>query len=189
MCGIVAVLNSTEEPGSLRPRLISHAKLLRHRGPDWSGLHVQQINNNGGITKTNILAHERLAIVDPEGGAQPLFNEKRNLALAVNGEIYNHEDLQATLQKQHTFATRSDCEIIIHLYEERGADLVAELDGVFAFVLSDEKTGDFIAARDPIGVVPLFWGWGPDGSTWFASEMKALKEAGDRTAVPGSLQK
>lgn len=176
MCGIVAVLNSTEEPGSLRPRLISHAKLLRHRGPDWSGLHVQQINNNGGITKTNILAHERLAIVDPEGGAQPLFNEKRNLALAVNGEIYNHEELQATLQKQHTFATRSDCEIIIHLYEERGADLVAELDGVFAFVLSDEKNGDFIAARDPIGVVPLFWGWGPDGSTWFASEMKALKD-------------
>ena len=176
MCGIVAVLNSTESLDSLRPRLLSHAKLLRHRGPDWSGLHVQQINKNGSTLISNVLAHERLAIVDPEGGSQPLLNEERNLALAVNGEIYNHENLQLTLQNQHHFATRSDCEIIIHMYEEKGVDLVAELDGVFAFVLSDEKTGDFIAARDPIGVVPLFWGWGPDGSTWFASEMKALKD-------------
>jgi asparagine synthase (glutamine-hydrolysing) len=176
MCGIVAVLDSTEDLDSLRPLIISHAKLLRHRGPDWSGIHVQQIRGNDRITKTNILAHERLAIVDPEGGAQPLFNEERNLALAVNGEIYNHEDLQASLKMEHCFATRSDCEIIIHLYEEKGAGLANDLDGVFAFVLSDEKTGNFIAARDPIGVVPLFWGWGEDGSIWFASEMKALKD-------------
>ena len=173
MCGIVAVINSTENLDLLRPRIISHAKLLRHRGPDWSGIHVQHFPGTG---KTNVLAHERLAIVDPEGGAQPLFNEEGNLALAVNGEIYNHEDLQTTMQKKHSFATHSDCEIIIHLYEEKGAELVNDLDGVFAFVLSDEKTGKFIAARDPIGVVPLFWGWGPDGSTWFASEMKALKD-------------
>ncbi|MCD6204604.1 MAG: asparagine synthase B [Candidatus Marinimicrobia bacterium] len=173
MCGIVAVINSTENLDLLRPRIISHAKLLRHRGPDWSGIHVQHFPEEG---KTNVLAHERLAIVDPEGGAQPLSNEEGNLALAVNGEIYNHEILQTELKKPHKFATKSDCEIIVHLYEEKGPDCVPDLDGVFAFVLSDEKTGEFIAARDPIGVVPLFWGWGPDGSTWFASEMKALKD-------------
>ncbi|MBN2601344.1 MAG: asparagine synthase B [Candidatus Marinimicrobia bacterium] len=180
MCGIVAVLNTAESPEFLRPRLISHAKLLRHRGPDWSGLHLQSFLSDGNIQMFNILAHERLAIVDPEGGAQPLFNEEANLALAVNGEIYNHENLQIDLEKPHTFATKSDCEIIIHLYEEKGADCVSDLDGVFAFVLSDEKTGEFIAARDPIGIVPLFWGWGPDGSTWFASEMKALKDVCQR---------
>lgn len=176
MCGIVVVLNSTEKPEALRPRVIAQAKLLRHRGPDWSGVHVQQIQGTDQQFKTNVLAHERLAIVDPEGGAQPLLNENKNLALAVNGEIYNHESLRAGLQKPHHFATRSDCEIIMHLYEEKGADLAADLDGVFAFVLSDENTGDFLAARDPIGVVPLFWGWGNDGSIWFASEMKALKD-------------
>lgn len=176
MCGIVVVLNSTEKPEALRPRVIAQAKLLRHRGPDWSGVHVQQIQGTDQQFKTNVLAHERLAIVDPEGGAQPLLNENKNLALAVNGEIYNHESLRTGLQKPHHFATRSDCEIIMHLYEEKGADLAADLDGVFAFVLSDENTGDFLAARDPIGVVPLFWGWGNDGSIWFASEMKALKD-------------
>ncbi len=180
MCGIVAVLGSSENIGSLRPRLVAQAKCLRHRGPDWSGLHVQQISRDENNPKYHVLAHERLAIVDPEGGAQPLFNEHRNLALAVNGEIYNHEQLQTTLKKSHKFATHSDCEIIIHLYEEKGADLANDLDGVFAFVLSDEKTGNFIAARDPIGVVPLFWGWGADGSTWFASEMKALKDVCQR---------
>lgn len=175
MCGIVVVLNSTEKPEDLRPRVIAQAKLLRHRGPDWSGVHLQQIETKDQQVRINVLAHERLAIVDPEGGAQPLLNENKNLALAVNGEIYNHEQLHNNLKNPHHFATRSDCEIIVHLYEEIGARLVTDLDGVFAFVLADEKSGAFMAARDPIGVVPLYWGWGADGSTWFASEMKALK--------------
>jgi len=121
-----------------------------------------------------MLAHERLAIVDPEGGAQPLINESGSLALAVNGEIYNHLELKKGLCGTHQFKTRSDCEVILHGFEELGADVVAKLDGVFAFVLSDEKSGEVVAARDPIGVVPLYWGRDREGSLWFASEMKAL---------------
>jgi asparagine synthase (glutamine-hydrolysing) len=176
MCGILAVLNSSEDPDEIRSRVVTLAKLVRHRGPDWSGVHVQQGETHDGRRVVNVLAHERLAIVDPEGGAQPLLNEKGNVALSVNGEIYNHEELEKGLTGEHRFATRSDCEVIVHLYEERGADFVDDLDGVFAFVLADEKMGEVVAARDPIGVVPLFWGWGPDGSVWFASEMKALRD-------------
>jgi len=176
MCGILAVLNSPENPEELRARVVNLAKTLRHRGPDWSGIHLQKLSSSNGRSVVNVLAHERLAIVDPEGGAQPLLNEDRVVALSVNGEIYNHEELENGLEQDHEFATRSDCEVIVHLYEERGADFVGGLDGVFAFVLADETTGEFIAARDPIGVVPLYWGWGRDGSIWFASEMKALRD-------------
>jgi asparagine synthase (glutamine-hydrolysing) len=176
MCGILAVLNSSEDPEELRSRVVKLAKTLRHRGPDWSGIHLQKVSSSNGRAVVNVLAHERLAIVDPQGGAQPLLNEERVIALSVNGEIYNHEELENGLERDHDFATRSDCEVIVHLYEERGADFVGDLDGVFAFVLADETTGDFIAARDPIGVVPLYWGWGRDGSVWFASEMKALRD-------------
>lgn len=174
MCGILAVIKSPESPETLRPRVVSLAKILRHRGPDWSGVHLQELEHTNGRTVLNVLAHERLAIVDPEGGAQPLLNEAGNVALSVNGEIYNHKNLRATLTGSHEFATRSDCEVIVHLYEERGAGFVGDLDGVFAFVLANRDTGDVVAARDPIGVVPLYWGHGPDGSLWFASEMKAL---------------
>jgi asparagine synthase (glutamine-hydrolysing) len=174
MCGILAVLKSSEDRDDLRARVVALAKRIRHRGPDWSGIHLQQTTDPGGRSAVNVLAHERLGIVDPEGGAQPLLNEQRNVALSVNGEIYNHESLRGELEREHRFATHSDCEIIVHLYEERGAELVNDLDGVFAFVLADESTGEIVAARDPIGVVPLYWGWGPDGSVWFASEMKAL---------------
>jgi asparagine synthase (glutamine-hydrolysing) len=176
MCGILAVLNSSEDPDELRARVVNLAKLVRHRGPDWSGIHVQEGTTHNGRRVVNVLAHERLAIVDPEGGAQPLLNERGTVALSVNGEIYNHEDLENGLERHHRFATRSDCEVIVHLYEESGADFVGDLDGVFAFVIADGTTGDFVAARDPIGVVPLFWGWGRDGSVWFASEMKALRD-------------
>jgi len=176
MCGILAVLNSSDDPDEIRARVVTLAKLVRHRGPDWSGVHLQRNVKNNGRDVVNVLAHERLAIVDPEGGAQPLLNETGHVALSVNGEIYNHDELEKGLAGDHRFATRSDCEVIVHLYEERGADFVDELDGVFAFVLADEKTGEVVAARDPIGVVPLFWGWGRDGSVWFASEMKALRD-------------
>ncbi len=138
MCGILAVLNSSENEEELRTRVVNLAKTLRHRGPDWSGIHVQQVTSKNGRSVVNVLAHERLAIVDPQGGAQPLLNEKRSVALSVNGEIYNHEELEHRLEGEHDFATRSDCEVIVHLYEEQGADFVSDLDGVFAFVLADE---------------------------------------------------
>lgn len=175
MCGILAVIKSPEAPETLRPRVVSLAKTLRHRGPDWSGVHLQELEGTNGRTVINVLAHERLAIVDPEGGAQPLLNESGNIALSVNGEIYNHKSLRGTLTGHHDFATRSDCEVIVHLHEERGPEFVGDLDGVFAFVLADRESGDVVAARDPIGVVPLYWGHGSDGSLWFASEMKALQ--------------
>ena len=180
MCGILALLEATGEVSELRSQVVALARTLRHRGPDWSGVHVQQVQRPGGRVVHQVLAHERLAIVDPEGGAQPLRNEAGNLALTVNGEIYNHTALAAELDQPHTMSTRSDCEVILHLYEERGAALVDQLDGVFAFVLSDEQTGEVLAARDPVGVVPLYWGWGSDGSVWFASEMKALREVCQR---------
>lgn len=176
MCGILAVLNSPERVETLRPRVVELVKKLRHRGPDWSGIHVQEIEGFSEGQRCNVLAHERLAIVDPEGGEQPLLSEDGRIALAVNGEIYNHRTLAAELRGDHVFATGSDCEVIVHLYEELGPDLVEELDGVFGFVLADRSTGDVVAARDPIGVVPLYWGRGRDGGLWFASEMKAIAE-------------
>lgn len=176
MCGILTVLNSPEEARTLRPRVLALAGRLRHRGPDWSGIHVQEFDDPAGRRRCHILAHERLAIVDPEGGEQPLLNEDGSVALAVNGEIYNHRQLAAGLSDHHEFATGSDCEVIVHLYEEWGADFVDDLDGVFAFVLTNPGSGEVVAARDPIGVVPLYWGHGPDGSLWFASEMKAIIE-------------
>jgi len=176
MCGIVVVAKSPEKADELRPRVVSLARTIRHRGPDWSGVHLQEVAGSNGRPLVNILAHERLAIVDPEGGAQPLLNESGKVALAVNGEIYNHRSLARELTESHSFATGSDCEVIVHLYEERGADFVADLDGVFAFVLADETTGEIVAARDPIGVVPLYWGHGSDGSLWFASELKAIHD-------------
>ncbi len=174
MCGILAVLGSSKEPEDVRGRVVTLARSLRHRGPDWSGIHVQQLSRPDGARRINVLAHERLGIVDPEGGAQPLLSESGALALTVNGEIYNHLELADQLEQQHSFATGSDCEVIVHLFEEQGADMVDRLDGVFAFVLADGETGEFIAARDPIGVVPLYWGHGDDGAVWFSSEMKAL---------------
>jgi asparagine synthase (glutamine-hydrolysing) len=180
MCGIVAVLASPEDFNSLRPKVVAQAKQLRHRGPDWSGVHVQRLARPDGSQRFNILAHERLAIVAPDEGAQPLLDETGQIALSVNGEIYNHATLRRRLEATHTFRSHSDCEVILHLYEDHGADFVAQLDGDFAFVLADERTGSYLVARDPIGVVPLYWGWGADGSLWIASELKALADVCQR---------
>lgn len=130
----------------------------------------------------NILCHERLAIVDPGTGAQPLYNEQGTIALTVNGEIYNHVQLRKELKQPHTYATNSDCEPIVYLYEELGDEFIIKnmLDGDFAFLISDNKNGTYLAARDPIGVCPLYIGWGADGSVWFASEMKCLAKECDR---------
>jgi len=177
MCGILAILGSHEDADRLRKRALLLSSKLRHRGPDWSGICVQQLDSNNGI---NILAHERLAIVDPLTGAQPLYNENGFIALTVNGEIWNHKDLRNRLKNEHQFATGSDCEPIVHLYEEFGDQFVSMLDGFFAFVISDKEKKRILAARDPIGVCPLYIGWGRDGSIWFASEMKALVEDCER---------
>jgi len=177
MCGILAILGvpqrNADTSTELRKKALELSARLRHRGPDWSGVCLQQIQAENGQAIINILAHERLSIVDVNTGAQPLYSEDGNIALAVNGEIYNHMELREEL-KSHTFATASDCEVIVHLYEDIEEQVVHKIDGMFAFVLSDKKTNRFLAARDPIGIIPLYVGWGRDGSLYFASEMKAL---------------
>ncbi|VVB00958.1 unnamed protein product [Arabis nemorensis] len=146
----------------LRPREF----VLRHRGPDWSGIYQHG---------DNYLAHQRLAIIDPASGDQPLFNEDKTIVVTVNGEIYNHEELRKRL-KNHKFRTRSDCDVIAHLYEEYGEGFVDMLDGIFSFVLLDTRDNSFMVARDAIGVTSLYIGWGLDGSVWVSSEMKGLHE-------------
>jgi len=165
MCGILAILGLREGSQSFRSTALELSKLLRHRGPDWSGVYAG---------KNNILAHERLAIVDLLSGSQPLFSSDQKVILAVNGEIYNHMDLRRSLSPDTKFRSNSDCEPILHLYEQQGSQFLKELRGMYAFVLVDEKDGSFLAARDPMGIIPLYYGFGPDGSMWFASEMKAL---------------
>jgi asparagine synthase (glutamine-hydrolysing) len=154
---------------------------LRHRGPDWSGLFVDE---EAGC----YLSHERLAIIDPTSGDQPLYNGSKNIVVAVNGEIYNHEALKKSM-KEHDYHTHSDCEVIAHLYEDVGEEVVGMLDGMFSFVFVDLRDKSFIAARDPIGITPLYLGWGNDGAVYFASEMKALKDDCERFEIfpPGHI--
>lgn len=170
MCGILAALGCIDVSQAKRARILELSRRLRHRGPDWSG-----ISHHGNC----FLAHQRLAIVDPTSGNQPLYNEDRTIVVTVNGEIYNHEELRKKLGS-HKFRTRSDCEVIAHLYEAYGEDFVNMLDGMFSFVLLDTRDNSFIAARDAIGITPLYTGWGLDGSIWFASEMKALNDDCER---------
>ncbi|KAI4317262.1 hypothetical protein L6164_025148 [Bauhinia variegata] len=170
MCGILAVLGCTDNSQAKRARILELSWRLRHRGPDWSGLHCHE---------NYYLAHQRLAIVDPTSGDQPLYNEDKTVIVTVNGEIYNHVQLRKKLSS-HQFRTGSDCEVIAHLYEEYGEDFVDMLDGMFSFVLLDTHDNSFIAARDAIGITPLYMGWGLDGSIWFASEMKALSDDCER---------
>ncbi|KAJ7013153.1 asparagine synthetase family protein [Populus alba x Populus x berolinensis] len=139
---------------------------LKHRGPDWSGLY-----QHGGF----YLAHQRLAIIDPASGDQPLFNEDQAIVVTVNGEIYNHEELRKLLPN-HKFRTGSDCDVISHLYEEYGENFVDMLDGMFSFVLLDTRDNSFIVARDAIGITSLYMGWGLDGSVWISSELKGLND-------------
>lgn len=182
MCSILGVfdLRPGADLGPLRPLALSLSARQRHRGPDWSGVHVEP---------RALLVHERLAIVDPTGGAQPLHSEDGDLTLAVNGEIYNHRSLEGALRKPYAFQSGSDCEVINALYAESkardGGDIGAWLDrlnGIFAFVLWDRAAGRFIIARDPIGVCPLYWGHDADGRVWVASEMKALVRVCDDVA-------
>ncbi|CAM6095398.1 unnamed protein product [Calypogeia fissa] len=165
MCGILAVLGCHDTSAARRARIVELSCRLKHRGPDWSGIYQHE---------DCFLAHERLAIIDPASGDQPLFNESKSIIVAVNGEIYNHEELKRGMSKAKKFNTKSDCEVIAHLYEDIGEEVVQRLDGMFSFVLLDTRDESYIAVRDPIGITPLYMGWGKDGSVWFASEMKAL---------------
>ena len=142
------------------------SKKIRHRGPDWSGIYVG---------KSAILCHERLSIVDPQSGGQPLFSPDRRQILAVNGEIYNHRDLRKRLADTYPFVTGSDCEVVLALYKEKGFDFLEDLNGIYAFALYDEENDDYLIARDPIGVIPLYIGRDKEGLVYVASELKALE--------------
>lgn len=166
MCGIIGIFKIKEQSRQLRAKALKMSAKIRHRGPDWSGIHVG---------KTAILAHERLSIVDPTSGRQPLFGPDRQQVLAVNGEIYNHQDIRKRFEGRYEFQTGSDCEVILPLYREKGVHFLEELSGIFAFALYDEEKDDFLIARDPIGVIPLYIGYDADGTVYVASELKALE--------------
>lgn len=163
MCGIVAILNTQQQ---LRQQVLRMSQKIRHRGPDWSGIYC---GDNA------ILAHERLSIVDPESGGQPLFSPDHKQILAVNGEIYNHQDIRKQYAEKYQFQTGSDCEVILALYRDKGIKFLEDISGIFAFVLYDEANNDFLIARDPIGVIPLYIGYDADGKIYVASELKALE--------------
>jgi asparagine synthase (glutamine-hydrolysing) len=165
MCGIVCVFDLQVESQLLRRKVLKMSKKLRHRGPDWSGIYC---GDNA------VMSHERLAIVDPISGGQPLFSEDKSLVLAVNGEIYNHEDLRAQCTEYH-FQTHSDCEVILALYEKKGISFLDELNGIFAFALYDSANDSYLIARDHMGVVPLYMGWDASGNFYVASELKSLE--------------
>ena len=166
MCGIVSIFHIKEQTLALREKALSMSKKLRHRGPDWSGIYQG---------KSAILCHERLSIVDPESGGQPLFSPDKKQVLAVNGEIYNHRDIRRQYEGRYEFQTGSDCEVVLALYRDKGIDFLEDLNGIFAFALYDEERDDFLIARDPIGVIPLYIGFDAEGRVYCASELKALE--------------
>ncbi len=166
MCGIVSIFNIHQQTPELREKALRMSQKIRHRGPDWSGIYC------GGSA---ILAHERLSIVDPESGRQPLFSPDKKQVLAVNGEIYNHQHIRQQFSGQYNFQTGSDCEVILALYRKHGIEFLEELSGIFAFALYDQERDEFLIARDPIGVIPLYIGKDTDGTLYVASELKALE--------------
>ena len=166
MCGIVCAFDLKVKSSDLRPNLLDMSKKIRHRGPDWSGIFSNE---------KAILAHERLAIVDPASGKQPLFSSDGKLVLAANGEIYNHLDLKKELVSEYQFKTNSDCEVILALYEKYGCDFIHKLNGIFAFAIYDIDKNEYFIARDHIGIIPLYMGWDDGGTFYVASELKALE--------------
>lgn len=166
MCGIVSIFNIKDQTPELRQKALAMSKKIRHRGPDWSGIYCG---------KSAILCHERLSIVDPESGRQPLFAPDNKQVLAVNGEIYNHRTIRQAYAEKYDFQTGSDCEVVLALYRDKGVNFLEDLNGIFAFALYDEEKDDFLIARDPIGVIPLYIGFDADGTMYCASELKALE--------------
>ena len=166
MCGIVCAFDLKQEASDLRPQLLEMSKTIRHRGPDWNGV----FHNDKAI-----MTHERLSIVDPASGKQPLFSKDGTLILAANGEIYNHKELRAQLTTDYEFQTESDCEIILALYKEQGVDFVDNLNGIFGFALYDSEKDEYFIARDHMGIIPLYMGWDQHGTFYVGSELKALE--------------
>ncbi len=166
MCGIVCAFDIKQPVQDLRPQVLKMSKKIRHRGPDWSGIFSNE---------KAILAHERLSIVDPESGKQPLFSKDGKLVLAVNGEIYNHQEIRKQFEGKYEFLTKSDCEVILALYREKGPDFLEDLNGIFAFALYDIEKNVYMIGRDHIGIIPLYQGWDDEGTYYVASELKALE--------------
>ncbi|RSC95943.1 asparagine synthase B [Tenacibaculum singaporense] len=166
MCGIVCAFDLKQPSDKLRPQILEMAKKVRHRGPDWSGIYSDE---------KAIMAHERLAIVDPASGQQPLFSHDRRFVLAANGEIYNHKEIRKQLKEQHEFLTKSDCEVILALYKEKGVEFLDDLNGIFGFAVYDSITDEYLVARDHMGIIPLYMGWDKHGTFYVASELKALE--------------
>ncbi|HEY0230536.1 MAG TPA: asparagine synthase B [Dokdonella sp.] len=181
MCGFFCIFDPSGGAEALRPTALKQARLLRHRGPDWSGVYA-----DAGA----VLAHERLAIVDVNNGAQPLVSSDGHQVLAVNGEIYNHRELRARLASGYPFRTDSDCEVILPLYRTQGPGFLNELKGMFAFALWDKAANDWLIARDPIGIIPLYTGRDADGRLYVSSELKALSDVcvSVEEFPPGSYQ-
>lgn len=166
MCGFVGAFNIAQDSEAIRERVLLMSRKIRHRGPDWSGVYCA---NNA------ILAHERLAIVDPFSGKQPLMSPDGKLSLAVNGEIYNHLEIRKQFADSYRFLTQSDCEVILALYQEHGPRIFEHLNGIYAFALYDSERDLFLIGRDHLGIIPLYHGWDADGQYYVASELKALE--------------
>ncbi len=166
MCGIIGIFDLKVKSGTLRQQALEMSKKLRHRGPDWSGIYCGE---------KAILAHERLSIVDPQSGNQPLYSKDRKHILAVNGEIYNFRKLRKETEDVYEFQTHSDCEVILSLYKKKGVDFIEDLNGIFAFALYDEENDSYLIARDHIGIIPLYMGWDKYGNFYVSSELKGLE--------------
>jgi asparagine synthase (glutamine-hydrolysing) len=166
MCGIVCAFDIVKPNTDLRADVLKMSRKVRHRGPDWSGIFSSE---------KAILAHERLTIVDPESGKQPLYSKDGKLILAVNGEIYNHQEIRKKFEGKYEFLTKSDCEVILALYREKGPHFFEDLNGIFAFALYDAEKDIFLVGRDHIGIIPLYQGWDKNGTYYVASELKALE--------------
>ena len=166
MCGIVCAFDLKQPASDLRPQLLEMSRKVRHRGPDWSGIFDSE---------NAILTHERLAIVDPASGRQPLLSPDGKLVLAANGEIYNHRELRKEFEGSYAFKTLSDCEVLLALYQERGTDFLDDLNGIFGFAIYDRTKDAYFIARDHMGIIPLYIGWDKHGTFYVASELKALE--------------
>ena len=166
MCGIVCAFDLKTDSQVLRPQVLEQSKKLRHRGPDWSGIYCGD---------KAVIAHERLSIVDPESGGQPLYSKDKTLILGVNGEIYNHKEIRKQYEGKYEFQTGSDCEVILALYNDKKEKFLDEINGIFAFALYDEKEDAYLIGRDHIGIIPLYMGWDKFGNFYVGSELKSLE--------------
>ena len=166
MCGIVCAFDLKESADVMRPRILKMSKKVRHRGPDWSGIYASD---------NAVMGHERLAIVDPASGKQPLFSEDGKVILAANGEIYNHRELREQFEGSYQFSTASDCEVILALYQKKGISFLDDMNGIYGFALYDSEKDEYFIARDHMGIIPLYIGWDKHGTFYVASELKALE--------------